>query len=775
VNGGDNPPGPDWPGIKENTMRTMIVAGMVVAAWTTAASAGLCPKCADGMYIQNIGKCVECGGQTSSGAFKLCAKCGDKLNQCQHCRTPLADKAAPAVGPGDRKHVGEVLEGTIKGVGSGRKIFRLALDKPWQGQNELRFLCNDKTVVELDGKPSAYFPAVMVGRRARVEHVRGATPWVSVTSAAETRPAVGGRPADAAAQRAAALKQNIDDFQLRLWPSLRQVEKPFYSLTLTRKPVGGPDRANPFSRWVQVSKDEALRIIDHLGVDGFLAGATAQDSRVKSARVFREGYVLQVSPLEAFISLERQLGWDLAMLHRLDALRKVLDGQAAKDMDLLLGRMSGLRKQWKAEGGARVADANAPARPVHKLPDGATAAVVTVDSIGGFRVAGRNDGPQLLVRADGTASVRSFDPRKRPEWKMPDEQLQSLLRDLIDELKVFELTSVRPPRRTGMADGATAVVRIEADGRKHEVTGPGYVLDKEDRNHERFLLVLRRLGQVQAVVALGGPEAAEPFLNAANAELGKRMPKASPFTVSNLRSGMPFANGNRQATFERNGLTATVLQRADTGKHEVSISGEERATQGKPDDGAGAATAPGVNAKEVGVLIEQLGAADFKVRESATEKLIALGESVRAPLEAKAREKGLDPEVASRIEQILDRLGGPEGGTVTDPASGITVSLDATGRKLMATNHRFESGPRVIWRVELSARATAIQLVNGQIVVKPSGWVVDVRTGKVLSIGGDRNGIHNPPPPPGRPLQPREMKFRPGSNVSNTFEPGSSP
>ena len=34
------------------------------------------------------------------------------------------------------------------------------------------------------------------------------------------------------------------------------------------------------------------------------------------------------------------------MLKRLDALRAVLDGDAAKKMDLLLGRLSGLRKAW---------------------------------------------------------------------------------------------------------------------------------------------------------------------------------------------------------------------------------------------------------------------------------------------------------------------------------------------------------------------------------------------------------------------------------------------
>ena len=44
------------------------------------------------------------------------------------------------------------------------------------------------------------------------------------------------------------------------------------------------------------------------------------------------------------------LGWEMPLLKRLDGLRGVLDGGAAEAMDLLLGRMSGHRREWeKAE------------------------------------------------------------------------------------------------------------------------------------------------------------------------------------------------------------------------------------------------------------------------------------------------------------------------------------------------------------------------------------------------------------------------------------------
>ena len=73
----------------------LLAAGLAML-WVFAGAAGadLCPKCKGKVYIGNIGKCVECGGPTSSGAFKLCRKCSTKLGQCEHCRAPL--KGGPA-------------------------------------------------------------------------------------------------------------------------------------------------------------------------------------------------------------------------------------------------------------------------------------------------------------------------------------------------------------------------------------------------------------------------------------------------------------------------------------------------------------------------------------------------------------------------------------------------------------------------------------------------------------------------------------------------------
>ena len=66
---------------------------VITLAGATALGA-LCPKCTSKAYTKDIGTCAECGGPTSSGAFKLCIRCSTKLGQCEHCRAPLPAKGA---------------------------------------------------------------------------------------------------------------------------------------------------------------------------------------------------------------------------------------------------------------------------------------------------------------------------------------------------------------------------------------------------------------------------------------------------------------------------------------------------------------------------------------------------------------------------------------------------------------------------------------------------------------------------------------------------------
>lgn len=69
----------------------------------------------------------------------------------------------------------------------------------------------------------------------------------------------------------------------------------------------------------------------------------------------------------------------------------------------------------------------------------------------------------------------------------------------------------------------------------------------------------------------------------------------------------------------------------------------------------GATTKPVTDEKAINALIAQLGDKDVKTRESATEKLIAIGDTARPMLEA-ALKKSPEPEVLSRLEKIMSNF-----------------------------------------------------------------------------------------------------------------------
>lgn len=145
------------------------------------------------------------------------------------------------------------------------------------------------------------------------------------------------------------------------------------------------------------------------------------------------------------------------------------------------------------------------------------------------------------------------------------------------------------------------------------------------------------------------------------------------------------------------------------------------------------ATQP-VDDKAVAELIRQLGDDDWKVREAATKKLIEMGQAVNPLLKSKAGEKDLDPEVATRIRVVLAKTGGLPQTAVTDPATGVTVSLENDGTTLAATRAGL-----MLWKCQFGGEAgTSLKIEDGKVVVLPSGTVVDFATGKILEKQGGR-------------------------------------
>ena len=146
-----------------------------------------------------------------------------------------------------------------------------------------------------------------------------------------------------AVERAKKLKANLDSLKLTL-RYYGQQGKPLYRSFCLSVPLAIVD-AVPGSDHVTISKKQAEKIIDHLAGDGFLA----RSMNLSGIRLTKPpaGPTYTIRAWAGGLVLYENLGWDLKMLKRLDALQGVLDGEGAKAMDKLLARMSGLRKEWE--------------------------------------------------------------------------------------------------------------------------------------------------------------------------------------------------------------------------------------------------------------------------------------------------------------------------------------------------------------------------------------------------------------------------------------------
>jgi len=148
------------------------------------------------------------------------------------------------------------------------------------------------------------------------------------------------------AARLKALQDNLDRFSFYL-SYFGEEEKPFYRLLLQVPPLALSKMPSLYAQ-AQLQPDEARALIDHLARIGELTSATDCTGQAVKDRAPRPGYTLTMRA--GFHICEHPLGWDLAMIRRLDAIRAVLHGDAARAMDTLLGRLTGLRAAW---GGTR--------------------------------------------------------------------------------------------------------------------------------------------------------------------------------------------------------------------------------------------------------------------------------------------------------------------------------------------------------------------------------------------------------------------------------------
>jgi len=147
------------------------------------------------------------------------------------------------------------------------------------------------------------------------------------------------------------LNADPSTFILDLTPSVPS-DKPFYSLSLHTPPIEQPIK-RPFLELVPITPPQASAFIDFLANDGLLRTAY-RPMPIDATQPPPAGYTLSITGGKgSAVNLAIDLGWDLAMLRHLDALRAALPEHAKPSMDLLLARLAGQRRQWEAEAAPR--------------------------------------------------------------------------------------------------------------------------------------------------------------------------------------------------------------------------------------------------------------------------------------------------------------------------------------------------------------------------------------------------------------------------------------
>ena len=145
-------------------------------------------------------------------------------------------------------------------------------------------------------------------------------------------------------ERAEKIKDDLKTFSLELRYEGEQ-DKPFYGMTLSTKPMMR-DGVRAF--WVEAIIDEATAktLVDSLADSGVLG--RARDLLGLQARTPRkpEGPCYVIDIAGNGVQLEDNLGWGKDLALELFRLRGMLRGEPGKQMDVLLGRLSGFIKDW---------------------------------------------------------------------------------------------------------------------------------------------------------------------------------------------------------------------------------------------------------------------------------------------------------------------------------------------------------------------------------------------------------------------------------------------
>jgi|GEM_PF-6502449 len=265
--------------------------------------------------------------------------------------------------------------------------------------------------------------------------------------------AVGAPATRPAAARTATLLGDLKTFTLQLNYSGQQ-DKPYYHLLLSVPPLPGKDRDNPFYRQARVTEQQAKAIIEYLLKNGYFDVAL-DGNRNRGPLPPKESYyslALRVENDGNPVQFEEWLPLAKPLLYqRLDGLRGVLEGAAAKDMDLLIGRLAGHRKEATTQPAA--ATSPAATQPVDEKAVGELIRLLGDDA--------------FAVREDATRKLLAMGKAIHPILKARlqeaglDAEIAARIRTMVDPTVEVRLRISNQSQRLGAAD-----IRVTIDDKE---------------------------------------------------------------------------------------------------------------------------------------------------------------------------------------------------------------------------------------------------------------------------------------------------------------------
>lgn len=177
------------------------------------------------------------------------------------------------------------------------------------------------------------------------------------------------------------MKKNAKSFRLDL-NYYGEQRKPFYRLTLSVEMIAPPEESF-FQKYQQITERQAQSIIDQLAVDGFLKRAV-ETSKLDHLKIPNPSYLVRMRAGEMDLT-ESLAVWDLSTFQRFDRLHGILNGEAAKSMNFLLGRLGGIRGALERDAEAKQAVISMVEWPGYGRNGDRLIVRFTVQADGGFR------------------------------------------------------------------------------------------------------------------------------------------------------------------------------------------------------------------------------------------------------------------------------------------------------------------------------------------------------------------------------------------------------